>query len=146
LEAGLKRCRNKEHYHKQGEKIMGKVKEFYEALAKDEAMQERVKGLKAAGETTAEAATEAVIAFAKSEGYAFTAGELKDFSKELSDEDLAAVAGGSYCGSYAVAVGNDNCVGPALEEELRTCGVLGRMNYGLWQYGNSCRGVGRDAR
>jgi predicted ribosomally synthesized peptide with nif11-like leader len=74
---------------------MSKVKEFYEALSKDEAMQERAKGLKAVGETTAEAAAEAVVAFAKSEGYAFTAEELKDFSKELSEQELAAVAGGN---------------------------------------------------
>jgi predicted ribosomally synthesized peptide with nif11-like leader len=74
------------------------VREFYEALSKDEAMQERAKGLKAAGETTAEAAAEATVAFAKSEGYEFTAGELKDFGKELSDEELAAAAGGDLYG------------------------------------------------
>jgi predicted ribosomally synthesized peptide with nif11-like leader len=74
---------------------MSKVKEFYEALSKDEAMQERAKGLSVTAETTEEAAAEAALAFAKAEGYAFTAGELKDFSKELSDEELAAVAGGA---------------------------------------------------
>jgi predicted ribosomally synthesized peptide with nif11-like leader len=78
--------------------IMGKAREFYEALAKDEAMQERAKGLKVTAETTGEAAVEAAIeaavAFAQSEGYTFTPGELKDFSKELSDQELAAVAGG----------------------------------------------------
>jgi predicted ribosomally synthesized peptide with nif11-like leader len=73
---------------------MGKVREFYEALVKDEAMQERSKGLGVTAETTAEAVAEAVVAFAKSEGYAFTAGELKDYGKELSDQELAAVAGG----------------------------------------------------
>jgi predicted ribosomally synthesized peptide with nif11-like leader len=74
---------------------MSKVREFYEALSKDEAMQERAKGLKAGDWTTEEAATEAVVAFAKGEGYEFTAGELKDASKELSDQDLAAAAGGA---------------------------------------------------
>jgi predicted ribosomally synthesized peptide with nif11-like leader len=74
---------------------MSKVTEFYEALSKDEAMQERAKGLNAAVETTEEAVAEAVVAFAKGEGYAFTAGELKDYGKELSDEELAAVAGGA---------------------------------------------------
>jgi predicted ribosomally synthesized peptide with nif11-like leader len=74
---------------------MSKVTEFYEALAKDEAMQERAKGLSVVGETTVESAAEAVVAFAKGEGYSFTAGELKDSSKELSDEELAAVAGGA---------------------------------------------------
>jgi predicted ribosomally synthesized peptide with nif11-like leader len=86
---------------------MSKVREFYEALSKDEAMQERAKGMKAAGETTAEAAVEATITFAQAEGYSFTAEELKDYGKELkdygkelSDEELAAVAGGA---------GNDTC-------------------------------------
>jgi predicted ribosomally synthesized peptide with nif11-like leader len=87
-------------FQKQGEKIMSKVREFYEALSKDEAMQERAKGLKAAAETTEEAAVEAVVAFAQAEGYAFTAGELKDARKELSDEELAAVAGGGAYQCY----------------------------------------------
>jgi predicted ribosomally synthesized peptide with nif11-like leader len=84
---------------------MSKVTEFYEALSKDEAMQERAKGLAAAGETTAEVVLEAVVAFAKGEGYSFTAEELVDYGKELvgygkdlSDEKLAAVAGGALYG------------------------------------------------
>jgi hypothetical protein len=47
---------------------MGKVTEFYEAFSKDEAMRKR--------------ANEAIVAFAKREGYSFT------------EEDLQAVSGG----------------------------------------------------
>jgi predicted ribosomally synthesized peptide with nif11-like leader len=108
---------------------MSKVKEFYEALSKDEAMQERAKGLKAAGETTAEA--EAVVAFAKAEGYAFTAGELQDYGKELSDEKLAAVAGGGIddCRSTAVT---DVCGGPALKTRMKNepCDLIGMNDDG----------------
>jgi predicted ribosomally synthesized peptide with nif11-like leader len=108
----------------QGEKIMSKVRAFYEALSKDEAMQERAKGLKVTGETTAEAAAEAVIAFAQAEGYAFTAEELKDSSKELSDEELVAVAGGYQC---TVAGRFDKC----------TCFVYGESQ------GFLCCGIGK---
>jgi predicted ribosomally synthesized peptide with nif11-like leader len=61
---------------------MSKVTEFYEAFSKDEAMQKR--------------ATEAIVAFAKGEGYTFTVDEVNDFidSKELSEDNLKAVAGG----------------------------------------------------
>jgi predicted ribosomally synthesized peptide with nif11-like leader len=77
---------------------MSKVAEFYEALAKDKAMQERAKSLDSAGEEYRKALAEAIIAFAKKEGYTFTEEELKDFldSKALSDGDLKAVAGGGY--------------------------------------------------
>jgi predicted ribosomally synthesized peptide with nif11-like leader len=73
---------------------MSKVTEFYEAFSKDEAMRERADALKGPGGEGGKA--EAVIAFAKGEGYSFTAEELKDFmnSKELSDEELKSVAGG----------------------------------------------------
>jgi predicted ribosomally synthesized peptide with nif11-like leader len=75
---------------------MSKVSEFYEALAKDKAMQEWAKSLDSAGEEYRKALAGAVIAFAKDEGYTFTAEELKDFmgSKDLSEDDLKAVAGG----------------------------------------------------
>jgi predicted ribosomally synthesized peptide with nif11-like leader len=94
---------------------MSKAREFYEALSKDEAMQERAKGLTAetTEEAAVEAAIEAAIAFAKSEGYEFTAGELKDFSKELSDQELAAVAGGVPEADICLLGGNvANCVCP----------------------------------
>jgi predicted ribosomally synthesized peptide with nif11-like leader len=61
---------------------MSNVTEFYEAFSKDEAMRKR--------------ANEAIVAFAKKEGYSFTEEELKDSinGKELSEETLKAVAGG----------------------------------------------------
>jgi predicted ribosomally synthesized peptide with nif11-like leader len=76
---------------------MSKVTEFYEAYSKDEAMQERANVLKGSGEEGGKIAAEAIVAFAKEEGYSFTEEELKDFinSKELSDDDLKAVAGGA---------------------------------------------------
>jgi predicted ribosomally synthesized peptide with nif11-like leader len=73
---------------------MGNVTEFYEAFSKDEAMQERANALKGSG--GADGKAEAIVAFAKDEGYLFTEEELNGFinSKELSDDDLKAVAGG----------------------------------------------------
>jgi predicted ribosomally synthesized peptide with nif11-like leader len=112
---------------------MSKVREFYEALSKDEAMQERAKGLKAADETTAEAVAEAVVAFAKSEGYAFTAGELKDFSKELSDQELAAAAGGSDCGgiAFVTEMKNEPCRFVGVNDDgtilFRRCSIIGNL-------------------
>jgi predicted ribosomally synthesized peptide with nif11-like leader len=75
---------------------MSKVTEFYEAYSKDEAMQERASALKGSGEEGGKIAVEAIVAFAKREGYSFTAEELEDSinSKELSEEELKAVAGG----------------------------------------------------
>jgi predicted ribosomally synthesized peptide with nif11-like leader len=75
---------------------MSKVTEFYEAFSKDEAMQKRANALISAGERGGKIAAEAIVAFAKKEGYSFTEDELKDFinSKKLSEEDLKAVAGG----------------------------------------------------
>jgi predicted ribosomally synthesized peptide with nif11-like leader len=81
---------------------MEKVKEFYKALSSDAAMKERAKALLDKGRPADEAeAAAALIAFAKSEGYDFTADELKAYAsagaKELSDEELENVAGGG-CG------------------------------------------------
>ncbi|MDR1271958.1 MAG: Nif11-like leader peptide family RiPP precursor [Clostridiales Family XIII bacterium] len=75
---------------------MSKVSEFYEAFSKDEAMQERAKArIEAFNEAGKQAKAEAIIAFAEEEGYTFTAEELIEFSnRELSDEELQAVAGG----------------------------------------------------
>ncbi|MDR2560748.1 MAG: Nif11-like leader peptide family RiPP precursor [Holophagales bacterium] len=85
---------------------MEKVKEFYKALSSDPAMRGRGKALLDKGKPADEAeATGAVIAFAKSEGYDFTAEELKAFAaagaKELSDEELENVAGGGCGGDTA---------------------------------------------
>jgi predicted ribosomally synthesized peptide with nif11-like leader len=75
---------------------MSKVTEFYEAFSKDEAMQERANALISAGGAGGKSKAEAIVAFAKDEGYSFTEEEFKDFinSKELSDDDLKAAAGG----------------------------------------------------
>jgi predicted ribosomally synthesized peptide with nif11-like leader len=77
---------------------MSKVSEVYEALSKDEAMQERAQVLDSAKEEAGKAVSEAIAAFAKDEGYTFTADELDDFmnSNTLSEEELKAVAGGVY--------------------------------------------------
>jgi predicted ribosomally synthesized peptide with nif11-like leader len=66
---------------------MTKVEEFHQVFSTDEAMRKR--------------ANEAIVAFAKEEGYAFTVDELNDFmnSKELSEDDLKAVAGAGFFNS-----------------------------------------------
>jgi predicted ribosomally synthesized peptide with nif11-like leader len=76
--------------------MMSKVTEFYGAFSKDEAMQERANALISTGGAGEKIKAEAIIAFAKKEGYLFTEEELNGFinSKELSDDDLKAVAGG----------------------------------------------------
>jgi hypothetical protein len=61
---------------------MSKVTEFYEAFSKDKAMRERADALISAGEAGEKSKAEAIIAFAKGEGYTFT------------EEELKAVAGG----------------------------------------------------
>ena len=95
---------------------MEKVKLFYEALANDAGMKERAAKLtETFGEQPDKAAVNnAVIAFAKAEGYDFTAEELAAYAEvlpkpqaatELTDDELNAVAGGeldwaantSYC-------------------------------------------------
>jgi predicted ribosomally synthesized peptide with nif11-like leader len=119
---------------------MDKVREFYEALLKDEAMQERGKGLKVTGETTVETATEAIIAFAKSEGYTFTAGELKDASKELSDQELAAVAGGDRAGGNCYFIGFQ--FGSGVNGHIDTCLCFFIGMAGLDGIGNNGGGDG----
>jgi predicted ribosomally synthesized peptide with nif11-like leader len=79
---------------------MGNVEKFYDALLKDEALRNK---LNAIGEkyrdrqpSEAEASSE-FIAFAKAEGYAFTAEEYKAFAespKKISEDEMKAVAGG----------------------------------------------------
>ena len=80
---------------------MGNVKKFYEAIKTDEALRGRAQALdeKYKGETPDEAAVKAdLIAFAKAEGYDFTADELDAYSKapkHVDDDELEAVAGGA---------------------------------------------------
>jgi predicted ribosomally synthesized peptide with nif11-like leader len=75
---------------------MSNVTEFYEAFSKDESMRKRADALKGSGGEGGKAAVEAIVAFAKGEGYTFTEEEFKDFldSKDMSEEALKAVAGG----------------------------------------------------
>ena len=84
---------------------MENVKKFYEALATNEELKAKAAKLseKYEGKQPDEATITAdLAAFAKDEGYSFTAAELstyaegvkKDAVSELADEELEAVAGG----------------------------------------------------
>lgn len=80
------------------------IKDFYAALSKDEAMKSRAQALNAQykdPQPEEKAVAEDIAAFAKSEGFAFTAAEFTEYnkaqSKELSDDELEAVAGGASC-------------------------------------------------
>jgi predicted ribosomally synthesized peptide with nif11-like leader len=75
---------------------MIKASEFYEVFSEDEAMQERANALILSGEVDEKTRADAIVDFAKNEGYSFTADELRDFidSRQLSEEELRAVAGG----------------------------------------------------
>jgi hypothetical protein len=81
---------------------MGNVKDFYDAMAKDEAMRKRAESLneKFKGKQPSdEEAKKELIAFAKAEGYGFTKEEYKAFAekpKKMPEDDLKAVAGGGY--------------------------------------------------
>ena len=88
------------------------IKVFFEALSKDEALQQALKE-KALSYTGSkedrEAVVEAIlIPVAKKAGYAFTLEELKEFEKgmrpegELNESELEAVAGGMACGKGSV--------------------------------------------
>ena len=88
---------------------MEKVKQFYEALADDAGMKERAAKLSEAGgeQPDKAAATAAILAFAKAEGYDFTAEELAAYAEalpkpqgatELTDDEMNAVAGGGASG------------------------------------------------
>jgi predicted ribosomally synthesized peptide with nif11-like leader len=79
---------------------MENVKKFYDALASDEAMKKRAEDInekQAAAMPDEDVVKAEIIAFAKAEGYAFTAEELEAYAnqaKPLDDDDLEAVAGG----------------------------------------------------
>ena len=92
------------------------VKLFYEALGKDRALQEksRVIGKKYEGQKLDEAQMQEVcqkelVPLAKEAGYGFTLAELQEYAKdtkkpamrELSEDELATVAGGErICDFY----------------------------------------------
>jgi predicted ribosomally synthesized peptide with nif11-like leader len=88
------------------------VKRFYDALAKDESLQGKFKALvkKHEGQKPNEAECDALfenefLPFAKEVGYDFTLEELKEYgqgikpvSHQLSEDELATVAGGrTFC-------------------------------------------------
>lgn len=89
------------------------VKLFYEALSKDAALQEKSKAIakKHEGQKLEQAQLDRIyqqelIPLAKGAGYDFTLDELKEYAREIgkigprevSEEELAAVAGGAdYC-------------------------------------------------
>ena len=86
---------------------MENVKKFYDALANDKDLQGRAAALneKYKGEEPcADTAKNELLAFAKAEGYDFTADELDAYSKEakpVTDETAEMAAGGAY--------NSDNC-------------------------------------
>lgn len=78
---------------------MQKVKEFYEALAKDREMQERAQVMGDEKPASEDDALAAVLEFAGKEGYNFTAEALKEYLEsqkavQLTDEELEQVAAG----------------------------------------------------
>ena len=92
------------------------VKAFFEALSKDEAMQQALNakelaftGMKEDREAVAE---EIVIPVAKEAGYEFTLEELREFEEglrpagELDEDELEAVSGGVFCIAFCVSGGS----------------------------------------
>jgi len=124
---------------------MENVKKFYDALANDKAMQERVSALVKKEEKPDEAAARAsIVAFAKTEGYDFSVADLDAYAhmaKPLTDESLDAAAGGAFS--------NHNCfciVGGGGKDPVtgNTCACV------IYGYGNAdenrnflnCMGLG----
>ena len=126
---------------------MENVKKFYDALSNDKAMQERAMDLVKKGDKPDEttppfghpskegnttppfghpskegndetAVRTAIVAFAKAEGYDFTAADLEVYARQakpLADESLDAAAGGAYdvltCACLVGGGGNDPVTG-----------------------------------
>lgn len=98
------------------------VKLFYQALAKDPALQQKFKTIsrKYEGQKTNQAQADMILQkellpLAKQAGYKFTLAELKNYAREtsgpsiheLSEDELRAVSGGF--GGSCVNTGNDTC-------------------------------------
>jgi predicted ribosomally synthesized peptide with nif11-like leader len=89
---------------------MGNILDFYNAITKDEALRTKTNalGAKYRGKQPTEAEVTAdFIAFAKAEGYEFNAEEYKAFAgnpRKISDDDLKAVAGGSFEGGSCYCI------------------------------------------
>jgi len=97
------------------------VKLFYDALTKDKGLQEKAKaiGQKYAGQRPDKAQTELIyqkelVPLAREAGFDFTAAEIKEYAeetkqtaiRELSEEELTAVAGGSPCACVLIGGGS----------------------------------------
>jgi predicted ribosomally synthesized peptide with nif11-like leader len=92
---------------------MDKMRELYEKVAKDSALQVKFNAIISDAQKAGEAATgEKLAAFAKEAGFDATFEEMKDFFKELSekgkgelsDTELDMVAGGKDGGDIANSV------------------------------------------
>lgn len=81
---------------------MSNMKELYEKVAADSALQAKFNEIMSAAEKDGKESTEAkLIAFAKEAGYAVTADEMKAYLErqgELTDSELDLVAGGKGLG------------------------------------------------
>jgi hypothetical protein len=97
------------------------VKLFYKALGKDKALQDKFKAIneKYKGQKPDEAQADLIyqkelVPLARESGFYFTLAELKDYAseakkpvmRELSEEELATVAGGKFCACVWEGMGN----------------------------------------
>ena len=121
------------------------VKLFYEALGMDKALQEKSTaiGEKYAGQKLDEAQTNLIyqqelVPLAKEAGYDFTLAELQAYAeeaqkpgmREVSDDELATVAGGKYCVCVLAGVGNSvGTDGSILAEGSCVCALYGNGNW-----------------
>ncbi|MCL2249253.1 MAG: Nif11 family protein [Oscillospiraceae bacterium] len=132
---------------------MSNVQKFYEALARDEKLQEKSKELNKKYEENKPKEDEAIaetVRFAKAEGYSFTEAELKEYMKakkaelgeKLDESELEAVAGGVVKGVNVPDDATGKCV----------CALAGggggRHNGGSTTWGCGCfhYGQGGDGR
>ncbi|MCL2222502.1 MAG: Nif11-like leader peptide family natural product precursor [Oscillospiraceae bacterium] len=132
---------------------MTNVQKFYEALGKDEKLQEKSKKLNKKHEEKKPTEYEVIaetVEFAKAEGYSFTEAEFKEYIKnkqaeitnEIDEDELGAVAGGFISGVTAPEDLTGGCA----------CSILGggggTHNGGATSWGCGCAayGQGGDAR
>jgi predicted ribosomally synthesized peptide with nif11-like leader len=109
---------------------MDKMRELYEKVAKDSALQEKFSGIMKAAEKAGKDETEKkLVAFAKETGYEVTVEEMVGFFKNLeakegtlSEEELDAVAGGkAYPGAASVTMGMPGCQPVLVSIPSNTC-------------------------
>jgi len=127
---------------------MSNVQKFYEALAKDEKLQEKSKELNKKYEDKKPTEDETIaetVKFAKAEGYNFTESELKEYienkqtetAREIDENELGAVAGGFVRGLNVPDDATGGCA----------CSIAGggggRHNAGTTTWGCGCAGYGQ---